>query len=150
MKLPDQLLVRYFRADEIENIVVRTTPGGVPVRIGDVATVRRSVMPVYTIVTANGKPAVLLNIFRQPDSNTVVVADAVRAEIERIRKELPSGVDAVGVSREGAGPPAQAVRQPWLPRKGCASRHRRLWDDRRTPYALVATGRSRRWTPRGP
>src|SRR5256885_3778863 len=45
--------------DEIENIVVRTTPGGVPVRIGDIATVRRSVMPVYTIVTANAKPAVL-------------------------------------------------------------------------------------------
>ena len=33
-------------------------------------------MPVYTMVTANGKPAVLLNIFRQPDSNTVAVADA--------------------------------------------------------------------------
>ena len=35
-------------------------------------------MPVYTIVTANGKPAVLLNMFRQPDSNTVAVADADR------------------------------------------------------------------------
>ncbi len=56
--------------------MVRTTPNGVPVRIGDVATVHPSVMPVYTIVTANGKPAVLLNIFRQPDSNTVAVADA--------------------------------------------------------------------------
>ena len=35
----------------------------------------------------------LLNIYRQPDSNTVVVADAVHAEIERIRKELPKGVE---------------------------------------------------------
>ena len=50
---------------EIANIVVRTTPAGLPVRIGDIATVHPSVMPVYTIVTANGKPAVLLNIFRQ-------------------------------------------------------------------------------------
>ena len=50
-------------------------------------------MPVYTVVTANGKPAVLLNIYRQPDSNTVVVADAVHAEIETIRKELPKGVE---------------------------------------------------------
>ena len=41
--------------------------------------------PVYTIVTANAKPAVLLNIFRQPDSNTVQVADAVHAEIDQIR-----------------------------------------------------------------
>src|SRR5215467_13924080 len=48
---------------QIANVVVRTTPGGVPIRIGDIATVRPSVMPVYTIVTANGKPAVLLNVF---------------------------------------------------------------------------------------
>ena len=38
-------------------------------------TSRPSVKPVYTIVTANTKPAVLLNVFRQPDSNTVAVAE---------------------------------------------------------------------------
>ena len=78
---------------EIENIVVRTTPNGVPVRIGDIATVHPSVMPVYTIVTANGKPAVLLNIFRQPDGNTVAVADAVNSELAQIRQTLPPGVN---------------------------------------------------------
>ena len=77
---------------EIANIVVRTTPEGVPVRVGDVATVHPSVMPVYTIVTANGKPAVLLNVFRQPDGNTVAVSDAVAAEIAQIRSTLPPGV----------------------------------------------------------
>ena len=35
----------------------------------------------------------LLNVFRQPDSNTVAVADEVHAEIENIRKELPTGVE---------------------------------------------------------
>ncbi len=78
--------------EEIANIVVKTTNGGVPIRIGDVASVAPSVMPVYTIVTANGKPAVLLNIFRQPDSNTVAVADAVEQELTQIRKTLPAGV----------------------------------------------------------
>jgi len=77
---------------EIANIVVRTTPAGLPVRIGDIATVHPSVMPVYTIVTANGKPAVLLNIFRQADSNTVAVADASNQEFDEIRKTLPPGV----------------------------------------------------------
>src|SRR5216684_3906021 len=76
----------------IGNIVVRTTPSGVPVRIGDIATVHPSVMPVYTIVTANGKPTVLLNLFRQPDSNTVAVADLVNAELAQIRRTLPAGV----------------------------------------------------------
>jgi CzcA family heavy metal efflux pump len=77
---------------EIANIVVRTTPAGLPVRIGDVATVHPSVMPVYTIVTANGKPAVLLNLFRQPTSNTVAVADAANQELDQIRQTLPKGV----------------------------------------------------------
>ena len=49
-------------------------------------------MPVYTIVTANGKPAVLLNIFRQPDSNTVAVSQAVGQELDQIRKTLPDSV----------------------------------------------------------
>ncbi len=79
--------------DQIANIVVKTTPAGAPLRIGDVASVSPSVMPVYTVVTANGKPAVLLNINRQPDGNTVVVANAVHAEIERLKKDLPRGVE---------------------------------------------------------
>ncbi len=77
---------------EIENVVVRTTDKGVPVRIGDVAHVTNSVMPVYTMVTANGKPAVLLNVFRQPEGNTVSVADLANGEIDQIRQTLPAGV----------------------------------------------------------
>lgn len=78
--------------EEISNIVLKTTPLGAPIRIGDVATVSPSIKPVYTMVTANTKPAVLLNVFRQPNSNTVKVADAVHTEIEHIRRELPKGV----------------------------------------------------------
>jgi CzcA family heavy metal efflux pump len=77
---------------EIANIVVRTTPAGVPVRIGDIANVHSSVMPVYTIVTANGAPAVLLSVFRQPEGNTAAVADASGQELAQIRKTLPAGV----------------------------------------------------------
>jgi CzcA family heavy metal efflux pump len=78
---------------QIANIVVKNTPAGVPVRIGDVAQVEPSVKPQYTIVTANGQPAVLINMYRQPDSSTVNVADEVHAEVAQIRKELPRGVD---------------------------------------------------------
>ncbi len=77
---------------EIANFVVKTTPAGTVVRVGDVAVVRPSVMPVYTVVTANAKPAVLLSIYRQPDGNTVRVADAVHAEAERLRRDLPKAV----------------------------------------------------------
>ncbi|HEY2499407.1 MAG TPA: efflux RND transporter permease subunit [Candidatus Angelobacter sp.] len=79
-------------ADELANIVIKTTQAGIPVRIGNVASVQESVKPIYTIVRADGKPAVLLNINRQPDSNTVAVANEVHAEIDRIRSGLPPGI----------------------------------------------------------
>ena len=77
---------------QLGQIVVKYTPAGVPVKVADVAVVAPSVKPVYTIVTANGKPAVLLSVNRQPDSNTVAVAHEVHAEVERIRQSLPPGI----------------------------------------------------------
>ena len=79
--------------EQIADTVIKSTPAGIPVRIRDVASVAPDVKPVYTVVTANGKPAVLLNINRQPDGNTVQVADEVHTEIQRIRKTLPADVD---------------------------------------------------------
>ncbi len=74
------------------DLVVKTTSSGTPVRIHDVAVVGASTKPVYTVVTANQKPAVLLNINRQPDSNTVTVANEVHAKIQELEKSLPAGV----------------------------------------------------------
>jgi CzcA family heavy metal efflux pump len=78
--------------DQLGQIVIKTTPAGIPIRVGDVASVQKAVKPVYTMVTANGKPAVLLNINRHPNSNTVSVANEVLGEVERIRQTLPPGV----------------------------------------------------------
>src|ERR1700716_3970282 len=78
--------------EQIGQIVVKNSPLGVPIRLVDVATVAPSVAPVYTIVTANGKPAVLLNVNRQPDSNTLDVANEVHSQIEELKLSLPPGL----------------------------------------------------------
>ena len=78
--------------DTLSQLVVKTTPAGIPVRVSDVANVGPGTLPQYTAVRANSRPAVLLNIARQPTSNTVAVATAVAAEIEQLRKSLPAGV----------------------------------------------------------
>src|SRR5437899_5132453 len=78
--------------EQIGQIVVKTSTAGIPIRLGDIAKISPSVAPVYTMVTANGKPAVLLSVHRQPDSNTLDVADEVHAQIEEIRQTLPPGV----------------------------------------------------------
>jgi len=79
--------------EEISGIVIKTTKDGVPVRVEDVASVGPSVKPVYTIVTANAKPAVLVSLNRQPESNTVQVANEVHQEIEQIRQSIPRSVE---------------------------------------------------------
>ena len=78
--------------EELSQTVIKSTATGIPVRVGDVATVQKSVRPLYTMVRANGKPAVLLNINRQPDGNTVDVANLVHDEVSRIQSTLPRGV----------------------------------------------------------
>ncbi len=92
--------------DGLKQLTVKTTAGGAPVRIGDIATVVPATMPVYTAVRADGRPAVLLNITRQPNSNTVAVADGVEAQVAQLRSKLPQGVqltpyyDQSGIVRE--------------------------------------------------
>src|SRR5579859_8031906 len=78
--------------EEIGDIVIKNV-NETPVRLRDLGTVAPSVAPAYTVVTANGKPAVLLSINRQPGSNTVAVADEIHSEIEQLRQALPPGVD---------------------------------------------------------
>jgi CzcA family heavy metal efflux pump len=80
-------------AADLGRLVVKATAAGTAVRVSDVATVQPGVLPVYTAVTAEGKPGVLVNITRQPASNTVAVADAVAAQIEQLKKSLPPGVE---------------------------------------------------------
>jgi CzcA family heavy metal efflux pump len=79
-------------AKQLRQLVVKTTAAGAPVRVADVAAVESGTMPVYTTVTANGKQAVLVNITRQPSSNTVAVADAVATQVAELRHKLPAGV----------------------------------------------------------
>ena len=78
--------------EQLGDIVIKTN-GDIPVRIRDIGTVAPSSAPAYTVVTANGKPAVLVSINRQPYSNTVQVANEVHQEIQNIAPSLPSGVD---------------------------------------------------------
>ena len=79
------------RPDELNNIVVATV-NNAPVLVADVATVAAGVEPQYTIVTADGHPAALVNINRQPDANTVAVADEVKAVLTAMRGQIPKDV----------------------------------------------------------
>lgn len=74
------------------NAIVIATVNKAPVTVADVATVGAGTEPQYTIVTADGHPAVLLNVLRQPNANTVSVTDEVKAELAAAQKQLPKDV----------------------------------------------------------
>ena len=78
--------------DDLAAIVV-TSVNNVPVSIGNVATVTPGLEPRFTIVTADGRPAVLLNVLRQPTANILSVADGVKAEVDVLKKSLPRDVE---------------------------------------------------------
>ena len=79
------------KPEDLNSIVVAIV-NNAAVTLADVATVGEGVAPNYTIVTADGHPAVLLNITRQPDANTVEVVDEVKTELASMRSQLPKDV----------------------------------------------------------
>jgi len=79
------------KPEELNSIVVATV-NNAPVTVGDVATVTGGVEPQYTMVTADGHPAALVNVNRQPDANTVAVVDEVRKTLGAMRGQIPKDV----------------------------------------------------------
>jgi multidrug efflux pump subunit AcrB len=79
------------KPEELGAIVVAAI-NNAPVTVADIATIGEGIAPNYTIVTADGHPAVLLNVTRQPNANTVAVVDEVRAELNSMRALLPKDV----------------------------------------------------------
>jgi CzcA family heavy metal efflux pump len=74
---------------QIADVVVKSANGTV-VRVGDVATVTAAPTPQWIRVTADGRDAVLVNVFQQPGGNTVQIAQEVRAAFRAIRGQGPA------------------------------------------------------------
>jgi CzcA family heavy metal efflux pump len=75
----------------LRNIVVRADAHGV-VRLGDIAEVTLSHVPQWIRVTADGQDAVLINVFQQPDGNSVQIARDVKQRLQDYAPQMPAGV----------------------------------------------------------
>ncbi|MDE2082720.1 MAG: efflux RND transporter permease subunit [Burkholderiales bacterium] len=76
---------------QIGQTIVKSGGNGV-VRLDDVARVSDGVVPQWIKVNADGHPAVLLNIYQQPGSNSVQIAHDVQARLADYGSQLPAGV----------------------------------------------------------
>ena len=80
------------RADQYRPLIVAYRNGD-PVRLHDVADVQDSVQDLRNLGLANGKPAVVVIVFRQPGANIITTIDGVRAAIPRLQSALPKDID---------------------------------------------------------
>ena len=78
-----------FRSvDDIRNLVVMTRQN-VPVYLKDIADVRDTTEQRRQFMRINGRPGIQMQVQKQSGKNTVKVAELVRAEVERVNREVP-------------------------------------------------------------
>jgi HAE1 family hydrophobic/amphiphilic exporter-1 len=79
-------------AQEFRTLVV-STHDGAPVRLGDLGQVIDDVQDNHAASWYDGERSIVLAIQRQPGTNTVAVANAVKALVDRLRPQLPGSVN---------------------------------------------------------
>jgi multidrug efflux pump len=79
-------------ADAYRNVVVANR-GGTNVLLRDVADVVDGLENARVGGWYQGKPAVILDVQRQPGANVVKTVDLIKAELPRLRRAVPNGVD---------------------------------------------------------
>ena len=84
---------RLQTAEEFGNIVLRTGADGAIVRLRDVARIELGAQSYSTSSQLNGSPTAMLTISQSPGANAINTADAVQAELERMRPTFPAGLD---------------------------------------------------------
>jgi multidrug efflux pump len=81
-----------FTADQYRSLVIAANKNGGVTRLGDVANVEDSVEDMRNLGLANGKPAVLMIIFRQPGANIIETVDRVRELLPELQASIPPSI----------------------------------------------------------
>jgi multidrug efflux pump subunit AcrB len=81
-----------YRAPEFEKIVLMTRADGSRVLLGDVANVVDGFAETDQAARFDGKPAVLVQVFRVGEQDAVVIADAVKEYVETAQVRMPDGI----------------------------------------------------------
>jgi multidrug efflux pump len=87
------------KADDYKSLIVAYR-NGAAVHLSDVGEVTDSVENLRNSGLANGKPAVLIILYRQPGANIISTVDAVKALVPTLRASISPAIDiGVGVDR---------------------------------------------------
>ena len=81
-----------FKADQYKPLIV-AYKNGAPVRLSDLGEVIDSVEDIRNAGYSNGKPSVLVTIFRQPGANIIGTVDRIRAAMPYVKAAIPQTID---------------------------------------------------------
>lgn len=76
---------------DLKRLVVANR-GGAVIRLSDIATIARSVVPRWWNVVANGQRGVIFQVYQQPNSNTVAISKSVKRLLARFERTMPPGI----------------------------------------------------------
>ena len=81
-----------FKAVDYKPLIIAYR-NSAPVRVGDIADVQDSVEDLRNAGYANGKPSVLLIVFRQPGANIIQTVDRIRALLPELHAAVPPAIN---------------------------------------------------------
>jgi HAE1 family hydrophobic/amphiphilic exporter-1 len=87
-----RVIGQFANVADISATIVKTLPGGRVVRVADIAQVEDGLKEQTNLVRVGGDPAVLLEVKKQSDANTVSVAEKVLGGLGEMNASLPEGV----------------------------------------------------------
>lgn len=80
-------------AEDFRRLVI-AQQGDTIIRLQDIARVELGAEDYDTVVRYSGQPAVFAGVFPQPNANVIEVIDGVRVELDKLRSDMPGGLDA--------------------------------------------------------
>ncbi len=78
-------------ADEYGNLIV-TYSNGAALRLKDIATLSEAPENEYLSAWANNKPAIIINVQRQPGANVISVVDDIKTQLPKLQASLPDSI----------------------------------------------------------
>ena len=82
-----------FSGEEYAKLPLLTRPDGTRIYLGDVATVIDGFEDLAVSARFDGKPAVMVKVFRVGDQNAISISAAVQAYVERASASAPAGIE---------------------------------------------------------
>lgn len=84
-----------YRGEEFERLALLTRPDGTRLTLGDVARVVDGFQETDQSARFDGRPAVLVKVFRVGQQNALAVAAAVHEYVEKARASVPEGIELI-------------------------------------------------------